>query len=79
MSHTQHELTEDFPNSAEKIHALKLSDHHFARLVEDYHQLNRRIHRAETNIEPIEQMAETTLRKERAALKDQIARILTRA
>lgn len=79
MSHTHHELIEEFPQAAEKIHALKESDHHFARLAEEYHDLNRRIHRAETNVEPMEQLAETALRKKRAALKDQIAHILAKA
>lgn len=78
MSHTHHELTEEFPHAVEKIHALKASDHHFARLADEYHDLNRRIHRAETNVEPLEQLAETVLRKQRAALKDQIAHILAR-
>jgi uncharacterized protein YdcH (DUF465 family) len=79
MSHTHHELTEEFPQAAEKIHALKVSDHHFARLADEYHEVNRRIHRAETNVEPMEQLAETALRKQRAALKDQIAHLLAKA
>lgn len=72
MSHTPHELVADFPEMAEKIHALKTHDAHFAKLAEAYHDLNRAVHRAETNVEPLGALAETELRKKRAALKDEI-------
>ena len=48
MSHTPHELAEDFPGAAAAIHDLKVTDAHFARLMDDYHRLNREVHRAET-------------------------------
>ena len=72
MSHVPHELAEEFPQHAQKISALKQQNAHFAKLAESYHDLNRRVHRAETNVEPIEALAENQLRKERAALKDEI-------
>lgn len=76
MSHTPHELAEEFPEFTEKMSALKGTDAHFSRLAEKYHEINRQIHRAETNIEPMEQLAEEKLRKERAALKDEIYALL---
>lgn len=79
MSNTPHELAEDFPGAAEKIHALKARDAHFARLAEAYHEINRAIHRAETGVEPVDPVAETDMRKRRAALKDEIARMLAAA
>jgi hypothetical protein len=72
MSHTPHELAEEFPEFVEKMSALKVSDAHFAKLAEAYHDLNRAVHRAETNVEPLEQLAEAELRKKRSALKDEI-------
>ena len=72
MSHTPHELTEDFPEHADRISELRRSDTHFARLVDKYHDVNRAVHRAETNVEPLSDTAETELRKRRAALKDEI-------
>ncbi|MEL6315697.1 MAG: DUF465 domain-containing protein [Pseudomonadota bacterium] len=54
MSHTPHELAEDFPEHAERMHDLKMSDPHFARLFDEYHTINRAIHRAETSVEPVE-------------------------
>lgn len=77
MSHTPHELAEEFPEHAEKMHALKTSDAHFAKLFDEYHEINRVIHRAETNVEPVEELAEVTMRKQRGALKDQIYQILS--
>lgn len=76
MSHTPHELAEEFPEYVEKMHDLKTSDAHFSKLAEDYHAINRQVHRAETNIEPMEQLAEDQLRKQRSALKDEIYALL---
>lgn len=72
MSHTPHELHEEFPDFADAISALKTQDAHFARMAEEYHDVNRRIHRAETNIDPMEDLAMIELRKERGALKDKL-------
>ena len=76
MSHTPHELTEEFPDLADKIHALKTSDAHFAKLADEYHELNRQIHRIETDVEPASDEHQTELRKQRLALKDEIYNIL---
>jgi uncharacterized protein YdcH (DUF465 family) len=72
MSNTPHELHEEFPQHAEKIGALKASDSHFAKLADEYHKINRAVHRAETLVEPVEELTEVEMRKQRAALKDQI-------
>lgn len=79
MSHTPHELAEEFPDKVELMSQLKQTDAHFARLAEEYHEINREVHRAETNIEPMEDLAEGELRKKRAVLKDQIWEILSHA
>jgi len=77
MSHTPHDLHEEFPDLVAKISDLKQSDAHFARLAEEYHEINRAVHRAETNLEPMEALAEVELRKKRGALKDEIYRMLS--
>lgn len=41
MSNTPHDLYEDFPEKTDAIHALKASNAHFARLVDEYHAVNR--------------------------------------
>lgn len=78
MSHTPHELAEEFPSHVEAMHALKETDGHFAKLFDAYHEVNRAVHRAETNVEPVGEMAETDMRKERARLKDEIWALLNR-
>jgi uncharacterized protein YdcH (DUF465 family) len=77
MSHTPHELAEEFPEHADKIHGLKTSDAHFAKMAEDYHTLNRAVHRAETDVEPTSDDVITDMRKERLQLKDKIAAYLS--
>ena len=79
MSNTPHELHEEFPAEADKIHALKVSNTHFARLADEYHEINRQVHRAETGVEPVDQFAEVEMRKKRAALKDELYRMLAAA
>ncbi|MDJ0825511.1 MAG: DUF465 domain-containing protein [Rhodobacter sp.] len=79
MSHTPHELHDDFPEHADRIHTLKESDAHFAKLMGEYHEINRAVHRAETNVEPMDQFAEEDLRKKRMVLKDELYGMLTAA
>lgn len=76
MSHTPHELMEEFPDKTDAMHRLKGEDAHFARMFDDYHTINRAIHRAETNVEPTDDLHMSEMRKERMALKDKIAVIL---
>ena len=76
MTHTPHELHEEFPDKADAIHALRQSDAHFRHLTDQYHEVNRAIHRAETRIEPTSDEHEEELRLRRVELKDQIARAL---
>ena len=79
MSHTPHELATDFPEYADRIHDLKTSDGHFARLFDEYHEINRAVHRAETNVEPMEDLVEVEMRKKRGSLKDELYKMLTAA
>lgn len=77
MSHTPHQLAEEFPEHAEKIHALKTSDNHFARIFDEYDQVNRDIHHAETDTKPTDDFHMESMRKTRMRLKDEIYGMLT--
>lgn len=77
MSHVPHELSEEFPNATHKIHALKETDTHFLKLSDEYHDINREIHRIETNVTPADDGYEKQLRRKRLALKDVISTYLT--
>ena len=76
MSHTPHELHDEFPDAAQKIHALKLSDPHFATLADRYHVLNREIHRIDSGIEPASDDRTEALKKERLSLLDAVSQSL---
>ena len=77
MSHVPHELAEEFPELVAEIHHLRETDGHFFRISNEYHELNRAIHRAETDVEPTDDTHMTEMRKQRMRLKDEIARILS--
>lgn len=76
MSNTPNQLADDIPEMAERIHTLKETDNHFARLVEEYHELNREIHRVETRVEPTSEDVEEDLKRQRVRLKDEIVAML---
>jgi uncharacterized protein YdcH (DUF465 family) len=79
MSNTPHELAEEFPRHIEVMHRLKVEDAHFARLFDEYHEVNRAVHRAETRVDAIDDAAEEALRRQRVSLKDQIWSMLSAA
>lgn len=77
MSHVPHELAEEFPDHVEKMHQMKQNDAHFAKLSDAYHDVNRAIHRAETDIEPTSDFHLEEMRKQRMQLKDEIYGMLS--
>ncbi len=76
MSNTPHTLQEEFPHQIDKLHDLKVSNAHFAKLLEDYDVINDKVHRAETRVDPVDELVENQWRKERSHIKDEIARML---
>lgn len=79
MTHTPHELAEEFPEFSELMHKLKTEDGHFQKLSEEYHELNREIHRAETEVEPVSDEHMEELKTRRVRLKDVIFELLKAA
>lgn len=78
MSHTPHQLAADFPEHTGKIHDLRLSDAHFARLVTEYDAVNELVHKAEVHIAPMDDLTLEARRKDRVRLKDEIYAYLSR-
>ncbi|MBN9276736.1 MAG: DUF465 domain-containing protein [Hyphomicrobium sp.] len=76
MSNTPHTLAEEFPGQIEAIHRLKVSNPAFAKLLEEYDDVNDQSHLAETNVKPVEHLHEVELRKRRLSIKDAIAAAL---
>ena len=79
MSHVLHSLHDEFPQDAEILHKLKLSDTHFEKLSESYHELNREIHRIESGVEPASDQWLEDLKKQRLVLVDQVSAIVDKA
>lgn len=71
-----HAIHEEFPNDTQRIHDLKVSNAHFARLLDEYDSVNDEVAAAETLVKPMSEEAEKALRRQRAQLKDEIARMI---
>jgi len=76
MSHVPHELAEEFPEYKERIHELKMSHAHFSRLSDEYHELNREIHRIEAAGVNVSDEEFENLKLVRVRLKDEIYEML---
>jgi len=76
MSRMPHELAEEFPDHVERMEALRASDGAFAKLYDDYHEINRKVVEAETLERPTDHFHEEEMKKERAYLKDEIYKML---
>ena len=79
MSHVPHDLHSEFPGDSALLHTLKTSDTRFQRLADEYHELNREIHRIEIEVEPASDTHLEVLKKQRLGLLDTIAGMLTAA
>lgn len=77
--HTPNELTEIFKRDRDLITQLKGEDAHFARLAEEYHEVNREVHRIEAETEAASDERFETLKKQRLSLLDQITAIVGKA
>lgn len=70
MKLEKHDLHHEFPEFHDAIHALKVSDAHFAALFDQYHQINREVQRIETGVENTSDAYLEQRKKERLHLKD---------
>jgi uncharacterized protein YdcH (DUF465 family) len=78
MSNTPHELAQEFPEYVAQMRHLKDVDGHFARLFNEYREINEAIHRAETDIAPADDFSIIDMRKKRLGLKDEIYGLLVK-
>lgn len=75
----KHDLVHEFPEFRNKIHHLKMSDQHFARLFAKYHDKDHEVHRIETGAEAASDEHLELCKKERLNLKDQLHAMLRAA
>jgi len=71
-----HGLHHEFPEFNDKIHALKLSDPHFARLFKEYDELDKEIRHLETAGSPTSDRHLEELKLKRIHLKDSLYQML---
>jgi len=72
MQVEHHGLHHEFPEYGDKIHALKTSDAHFARLFNEYDQLDHEIRRIENAGSLISDTELEGLKLKRVRLKDEL-------
>jgi len=72
MTLEKHDLLHEFPEHKEAIHELKMNNRHFAKLFEEYHEVDHEVHRIEQGVEtPSDEYVEGR-KKVRLQLKDQL-------
>ncbi len=74
-----HSLVLEFPEMRERIHTLKISDHHFARLFNEYDAVTHEVQRIESGAEAAADARLEQLKKQRLSLKDKIYALLQNA
>lgn len=74
-----HSLINEFPEMRERIHQLKTSDNHFARLFEEYDTVTHAVQRIESGAESASDVRLETLKKQRLSLKDELFSLLKKA
>lgn len=70
MLHEKHDLLHEFPEHRQTIRNLKMSNTRFARLFDDYHQLDHEVHRIETGVENTSDDYLEERKKQRLHIKD---------
>ncbi len=76
MTIEKHNLADELPEFSDKIHQLKTTDHHFARLFEQYHALDHEVLRIEQGVEVSSDDYLEDKKKQRLHLKDQLFQAL---
>lgn len=72
----KHDLLHEFPEHKEKIHDLKVSDNHFRKLFDEYHEVDHEIHRYESGATATTDEHLTELRAKRVHLKDALYQLI---
>ncbi len=67
-----HDLHHEFPEFKDRIHDLKMSDPHFAKIFEEYDAIDKEIRHLEEADLPTSDLHLETLKLKRVHLKDQL-------
>lgn len=76
MSDNRHALISEFPEEKDIIHKLKISNNHFAKLYEEYQEIDKEIHRIESEVTPGSDEYLEGLKKKRLVHKDELFHLI---
>jgi len=76
MLNEKHDLVHELPEYRDTIHNLKMTNQHFARLFDEYHEIDHEIHRIETGVETTSDEYLDNKKKQRLNLKDKLFLII---
>ena len=75
----KHDLVHEFPEHKDKIHELKMNNSHFAKLFDQYHEVEHEVRRIEEGVEtPSDEYLEER-KKVRLELKDELFEMIKNA
>lgn len=72
----KHDLIHEFPEHKDKIHDLKMNNTHFARLFDEYHEVEHEVRRIEEGNENTSDEYLEERKKVRLSLKDELFEII---
>lgn len=75
----KHDLIHEFPDYRDAIHDLKMNDKHFARLFDEYHEIDQEVVRIENGAEASSDEFLEERKKVRLKLKDELYTMLRRS
>ena len=76
MLNEKHDLVHELPEHRETIHNLKMTNNHFAKLFDEYHETDHEVHRIETNVETTSDEYLEEKKKQRLHLKDELLKMI---
>lgn len=76
MQLDKHTLVNDFPEHHHTIRHLKMNDNHFAKLFDEYHELESEVHSIEENNQPVADDYLESLKVRRVHLKDELLKLV---
>ncbi|MCP4768471.1 MAG: YdcH family protein [Gammaproteobacteria bacterium] len=75
----KHDLVHELPEHRDTIHNLKMTNNYFAKLFDEYHEVDHEVHRIETGIENTSDDYLEERKKVRLHLKDELYRMIQQA
>jgi uncharacterized protein YdcH (DUF465 family) len=72
----KHDLLHEFPEYQEKIHQLKVENHYFRKLFDEYHELDHQLLRMKTGVEVVTDEALKELKAKSLHLKDELYKMI---